>query len=150
MFIKRIMLVAGLSVLLAACSTGRVNNSNDHYVTGTPTQMGVHYLLGRGVPQDDKKAFYYFSQADNDPFAQNELGYLYAAGKGTDQDYSKAFYYYNKAAEHGLASAQYNLGLLYWRGLGTEQNKALAHEWFQKSANQGFEPAKRALKKYEN
>lgn len=148
MFIKRIMLVAGLSVLLAACSTGRVTNTNDHYVQGTPTQMGVRYLLGRGVPQDDHKAFTYFSQAGDDALAQNELAYMYATGKGTDQDYKKAFSYYKMAAEQGLSSAQYSLGLFYWRGLGTEQNKTLALEWFTKSAEQGFEPAKRALKKY--
>lgn len=148
MFVKKLITVCGLSILLAACSTGRINNSNDHYVKGTPSQMGVQYLLGRGVPQDDAKAFYYFSQADNEPAAQNELAYLYAAGKGTDQNYNKAFYYYKKAAEHGLASAQYSLGLFYMRGLGTEPNKTLALEWFKKSADQGFEPAKRAVKKY--
>jgi TPR repeat protein len=149
MFINKIIIAAGLSVLLTACSTGKVNNSPPNpYAEGTPTQLGERYLLGRGVPQDDSKAFYYFSQADNDPRAQNELAYMYAAGKGTTQNYNKAFYYYKKAAEQGVASAQYNLGLLYWRGLGTEQNKALALEWFTKSADQGFEPAKRALKKY--
>ena len=148
MFYKKIMIVAGLSILLSACSTGRMNSVNDHYVQGTPEQMGTRYLLGRGVQQDDSKAFYYFNQADNEPAAQNELGYLYATGKGTEQNYKKAFYYYKKAAEHGIASAQYSVGLFYLRGLGTEQNQTLALEWFKKSADQGFEPAQHALKKY--
>ncbi len=150
MFIKRIMLVAGLSLLLAACSTGRVPNANDAYLKGTPSQMGERYLLGRGVPQDDAKAFQYFSQADDDPYAQNELAYMYATGKGTPQNYNKAFYYYKAAANHGLASAQYSLGLCYLHGLGTTPDKILALSWFKKSADQGFEPAKRALKKYES
>jgi len=147
--IKKLIIVAGLSVLLSACSTGRFNHSNDYYLHGTPTQMGVRYLLGRGVPQDDQKAFYYFSQAEDNPFAQNELAYMYATGKGTEQDYQKAFSFYQKAANHGLSSAQYSLGLFYVRGLGTQPSQALAIEWFKKSAAQGFEPAKRALKKYD-
>jgi uncharacterized protein len=147
---KNVIIILGLSMLLAACSTGRVGSSNDYYMHGTPTQMGVRYLLGRGVPQDDAKAFYYFSQAEDDPFAQNELAYMYATGKGTLKNYDKAFEFYQKAAEHGLAGAQYNLGLFYLRGLGTDANKPLAMEWFKKSAEHGFEPAKRALKKYEN
>lgn len=148
--IKKLIIVAALSVLLVACSTGRmVNDANNPYLKGTPVQMGERYLLGRGVPQNDKRAFYYFSQAEDDPFAQNELAYMYATGKGTEQNYAKAFSFYQKAANHGLSSAQYSLGLFYLRGLGTEPNKALAIEWFKKSAAQGFEPAKRALKKYD-
>jgi TPR repeat protein len=146
MSIKKILMVTGLSVLLVACSTGRLGGYASNQGE-TATDMGVKHLLGRGVPRNDAKAFYYFSQAaqDDDPFAQNELAYMYAAGKGTKRDYGKAFTYYQLAAEHHLASAQYNLGLLYWNGLGVGQNKIVAREWFQRSASQGFLPAKKML-----
>jgi TPR repeat protein len=148
MFIRRALLLLGLSLLFTACSTSKNDGSSSSYFNdSSPKSMGIRYLLGRGVPQDDKQAFYYFSKAANqgDPFAQNELAYMYAAGKGTTRDNEQAFIWYKKAAGHGLASAQYNLGLLYLRGMGTAQNKALANEWFHKSADHGFEPAKAAL-----
>jgi hypothetical protein len=157
MSIKKLLLCAhvgfvGLCVLFAGCSTGRYSGEGLLSLNGseTTTDKGVSYLLGRGVPHDDTKAFYYFNRAanDDDPFAQNEVAYLYAAGKGTPRDYGKALFWYTKAANHGLASAQYNLGLLYVHGLGTPPNKALAIEWFQKSAAHGFEPARQALTQY--
>lgn len=145
MSIKKLLFLMGFCVLLTGCAT---TGSSDEVRPGeTATETGTRFLLGRGVRQDDAKAFYYFSKAasDGDPFAQNEVAYMYAAGKGTEQDYAKAIKYYQQAANHGLASAQYNLGLLYLHGLGTPPNEALAMEWFRKSASLGFEPAKLAL-----
>ena len=59
----------------------------------------------------------------------------------------KAFEWYQKAANHGLASAQYNLGLFYLHGLGTQPNREMAIQWFKKAAAHGFEPAKLALER---
>lgn len=142
MSIKRLIVLIGLCGLFAGCSTGRYD-----MMRGTSANMGVRYLLGRGVPQSDTKAFNYFhSQARNDdPFAQNELAYLYAAGKGTTRDYSKAFIWYQKAANHGLESAEFNLSLMYMNGLGTPKNKVLGMQWLEKAASHGFEPAQAKL-----
>lgn len=150
MSIKKIVLLVGLSVLFAGCSTGGYNGMAN-MGPATTSDMGMRYLLGRGVAQNNAKAFSYFKQAadnENDPFAQNELGYMYAAGKGTSRDYGQAIYYYTKAANHGLASAQYNLGLLYMHGMGTPRNKEEGLKWIRKAAAHGFEPAKHALEKY--
>lgn len=147
---KKLIIVLGLSVLFTGCTTGRYATGNlpgSHFSDTGATSMGVRYLMGRGVPQNNEKAFGYFNKAakNDDPFAQNELAYMYAAGKGTTRDNEKAFYWYQKAADHGLASAQYNLGLLYQKGIGTPKNPALATKWFKESAAHGFEPARRAL-----
>lgn len=146
MSFKKLILLTGLCVLFAGCSTGRYGSAG-MTASGTPTEMGTRYLLGRGVQQNDEKAFYYFNQAaqEDDAFAQNEVAYMYAAGKGTAKDYTKAFEFYEKAANHGLASAQYNLGFMYLHGLGTQANKEQAMIWFRKSAAHGFEPAQMAL-----
>lgn len=149
MTLRTLVLLLGLSFLLAGCSTDKFygDNASSLYTDNSPKSTGVRYLLGRGVPQNNEKAFYYFSQAANqdDAFAQNELAYMYAAGKGTQRNNSKALIWYKKAAQHGLASAQYNVGLMYLHGMGTAPNKALAMEWFQKAAAHGFEPARVAL-----
>jgi hypothetical protein len=144
----RTLISVGLSVLLVACSTGRLGQLQS---TGNPTSdRGVNYLLGRGVAQDDAKAFYYFQKAANedDAFAQNEVAYMYAAGKGTKKNYAKAFMYYQKAANHGLATAQYSLAIMYLQGLGTERDQEKGLMWLKRSASAGFEPAQIALKKY--
>jgi TPR repeat protein len=141
----------GLSVLFAGCSTNNyLPATSSAYGDNSPTSTGVRYLLGRGVPQDNKQAFYYFNQAakQGDLFAENEIAYMYAAGKGTSRNYEKSFYWYKKAAGHGLSSAEYNLGLLYLHGLGTAPDKTQAIEWFKKSAAHGFEPARIALTRY--
>lgn len=143
MSIKKITMLIGLCVLFSACSTEMYSTklpSDGNYIA---TNKGVRYLLGRGVPQNNEKAFAYFREgaSEGDPLAQNELAFLYAAGKGTTQDYRQAFIWYQKAAQQGLASAQYNLGLLYLYGLGTTRNQALAIHWFQKASGHGFMPA---------
>jgi len=146
----KILVFIGLSMLLAACSTNNYLASNSPaYSDNNPRNVGVRYLLGRGVKQDDEKAFYYFNKAANqgDALAQNEVAYLHAAGKGTPRNSEQAFQWYKKAADQGLASAQYSLGLMYLRGVGTNQDKTLALSWFKKSAEHGFEPAQFALQK---
>jgi len=151
MRIKRLIACIGMAFLVTSCTTDKFgNNFFGFNRTSTMTDKGVQYLLGRGVPKDNEKALYYFSEAaeQGDPLAQNELGFMYAAGKGTPRDYKKAYYYYDLAAKHGLASAQYNLGLFCLHGYGVPVNKAQALEWFKLSANAGFEPAKVALARY--
>jgi TPR repeat protein len=147
MSIKKIIILIGLSVLFAGCSTGSYYGSNWMGTSADNSKMGQRYLFGQGAMQNDQKAFYYFSKAakEDNAFAQNELAYMYAAGKGTPRDNGKAFYWYKKAAGHGLASAQYNLGILYYYGVGTAEDKTLAQKWFQKSAAHGFVPAKQRL-----
>lgn len=146
----KILLTLLFTLFLSACATNNeMASGSGSTTTLNDEQQGVRYLLGRGVKQNDDKAFYYFKRAaqDENPFAQNELAYLYFSGRGTTQSYVDAFYWYQKAAEHGLSSAQYNLAVLYDRGVGTDQDKALARQWYQKAAANGFTPAKIALTK---
>ncbi len=151
MTIKRLIAFIGMILLVTSCSTDKYGNTFYGFGrSNSMTDMGVKYLLGRGVPKDNEKAFYYFTQAaeQGDPLAENELGYMYAAGKGTPRNYEKAFFHYQVAARHGLASAQYSLGFLYLNGLGTPRDKAKAIEMFTESSKAGFEPARIALTRY--
>jgi len=150
---KKILSLIGICIFITGCVSNISNTyeGNTGYMQAdqpeAPEHLGMRYLLGRGVPKDDNKAFENFLIAANedDALAQNQVAYMYAAGQGTTQNYEKAFEYYQKAANHGLASAQYNLGLLYEHGLGAAPNKAVACSFFQKAAANGFEPAKRKL-----
>ena len=53
------------------------------------------------------------------------------------QDYAEARNWYLKAAEQGVANAQYNLGILYDNGQGVPQDYAEARSWYLKAAEQG-------------
>ena len=44
---------------------------------------------------------------------------------------------YHKAAEQGIAEAQYNLGVMYRNGRGVGQSDATAMKWYRKAAEQG-------------
>ena len=53
-------------------------------------------------------------------------------------DEAKAVEWYRKAAEQGLAEAQYNLGVMYLNGTGVAKDEAKAVEWYRKAAEQGL------------
>ena len=63
------------------------------------------------------------------------------------QDYAEAVKWYRKAAEQGIAEAQYNLGVMYANGEGVPRDQAKAVEWLQKAAKQGLAKAQEALRR---
>lgn len=154
MIINRLLFLAGLSILFAGCSTGtftsgqQIDRNLYSYAGDSTAKQGVHYLFGRGVAQNDEKAFYYFEKGAKagDKYAMNEVAYLYAAGKGTQQNDKQALFWYEKAARAGLVGAQFNVGLMYYHGMGTKVDKPIALQWIKKSAKRGFEPAENFLK----
>ena len=63
---------------------------------------------------------------------------MYADGKGVKQDHKEAVTSYRKAAEQGVANAQFNLGTMYSKGQGVKQDYTKAVTWYRKSAEQGY------------
>ena len=45
--------------------------------------------------------------------------------------------WYRKAAEQGIAKAQFNLGVMYFEGRGVQQDDTEAVAWYRKAAEQG-------------
>jgi len=103
--------------------------------------LGVMYVQGQGVRQDDKQAVHWYRKAAEQGVAeaQYNLGLMYAKGQGVRQDDTQVVQWYRKAAEQGLAEAQYNLGLMYYHGRGIRQNHNLAKEWFGKACQNGLQ-----------
>ena len=75
------------------------------------------------------------------------MGVCYNYGFGVTQDMQKAVEWYTKAAEQGLAAAQYNLGVFYEKGYCVEKDLQKAIEWYTKAAEQGDEDAQEALER---
>lgn len=61
------------------------------------------------------------------------------------QDNKEAVKWYRKAAEQGLAKAQYNIGVAYKRGNGVGQDSKEALNWFRRAAEQGDVRAQNSL-----
>jgi TPR repeat protein len=57
------------------------------------------------------------------------------------RDYAEAVAWYRKAADKGLATAQYNLGVAYANGDGVLQDDAEAARWYRLAADQGYPAA---------
>jgi uncharacterized protein len=53
--------------------------------------------------------------------------------------------WYRKAADQGIANAQYNLGVFYANGHGVPQDYVEAVKWYRKAADQGFAMAETNL-----
>jgi len=73
---------------------------------------------------------------------QHRLALMYKLGQCRDgvliqQDLGQAAWWYRKAAEQGLAVAQFSLGAMYFNGEGVPHDDEQAVAWFRKAADQG-------------
>lgn len=98
-------------------------------------RLGYCYDKGRGVKEDDKKAFSWYSKsaAQGHAKAQYQLGRCYKKAEGTAQDYAKAVEWFTKAAKQDNADAQYALGKCYLKGQGVTADKEKARSWLRKA-----------------
>jgi hypothetical protein len=62
---------------------------------------------------------------------------MFDKGRGVAQSDVEAARWYRKAADQGLALAQYNLGLMFEQGRGVAQSDVQAARWYRKAADQG-------------
>ena len=73
---------------------------------------------------------------------QHNLGRIYEQGREVEYDDIRAVQRYYKAAEMGIADAQYKLGLMYEQGRGgLPISKVLAGLWYRRAARQGHADA---------
>jgi len=108
-------------------------------IAGDPeaqNKVGWMNMLGNGVPQNSKKAFFWFhkSAEQGHPKSQFKLGFMYCSDNispydGVPEDDEKAIYWLTKAAEQGHASA-----IVWLRQLFDISSQI---EWVIKSAKQG-------------
>ena len=96
------------------------------------TALGIMYIAGVGVNQNDAKGFKYIQDAANKshPKAQYTLGAIYYLGAGIDVDFNKAFNWISLSAEQGYLDAQHNLAQMYETGEGVSQDFKKAYEYY--------------------
>ena len=138
--------------------------------------LGDFYARGVGLPQDNEKAETHFRVAAElgDTGAQYHLGHLYySAGLNSPrrnkwsselrqnssgsvmpgqvliplQEYTEAAEWYSKAAEQGLAQAQYELAELCAKGQGVPEDQIKAAKLLRRAAERGYPKAQYKLAK---
>ncbi len=81
-----------------------------------------------------------------DPLAQLRMAVGHALGEfGLEKDDARANFWYRRAADQGLAMAQFLLGTRYARGLGVEQDHDQAFHWYRLAADQKLPKAQLLL-----
>ena len=92
----RLLPPAGVTELRARAEAG---------VPGAQFNLGVMYAKGRGVPQDEAAAVYWYRLAAGQGLAEAQfnLGGMYAEGRGVSQDGAVAARWYRLAAAQGYA-----------------------------------------------
>jgi hypothetical protein len=115
--------------------------------------VGVRYLFGKGVEQDDEKAIMWLGEkyrADNGKFDCHEFGQQVYF----DEKYDIAVPVLTRAIEVDTDTFKsdafmscYYLGECYQNGNGIPVNIEKARYFYQKSADLGWDDAKKALKK---
>jgi len=98
-------------------------------------RLGMCYDKGKGVAEDDKQAFYWYSKSAAQEYAkaQYQVGKCYKNGEGTEKDRKKAVTWFTRAAKQGNADAQYALGKSYLKGKGIDADESKAKSWLQKA-----------------
>ena len=114
----------------------RLANEGDNSAMNS---LGILYLQGRGVPQDDKKAVEWLlkaAEAGNSD-AMLILGALYSKGRGVPQDDAKAVEWFWKAVEAGNSDAMVGLASLYFMGDKVPKDNVKAVKLMQRALDAG-------------
>lgn len=106
-------------------------------------QLGEHYKIGRGLPQDLALARTWYERAANggNVLAMHKVGVMAARGQGGPVDAEEAIAWFEKAANLGLGDSQYNLGSIFHPGgdiaTAAYQDAAQAYYWYSLAARKG-------------
>lgn len=105
--------------------------------------LAHHYFSSNvGIWREKSVRLYHIAAEKGNPFAFASLGYCYYEGIGVNKDLSKSIEYYEKAANRGIAVAQYSLGKIF---LSEKKDYELAFKWFTKADENEFIGAKTKL-----
>jgi len=106
---------------------------------GAMNNIGVRFVRGHGVPQDDAQAVLWYQRAarGGDRWAMSNLGWMHANGRGVPEDLSEAAAWYRKSADLGHATAARRLGLMHEYGRGVELDLERAVSLYRMAAEAG-------------
>ena len=106
--------------------------------------LGVIYINGYGVPEDDKEAvkWYRLAAEQGHAIAQNTLGTRYEKGEGVIINYTEAARLFNLSARQGNKYGMYNLARMYSSQIGYKSDNIYAYMWFNLADEAGHSAGK--------
>lgn len=102
--------------------------------------LAEHYYVWEGDFGKAKRLYGLCAESGN-PHAMRSLAQIYEK----EMDGEKCIFWLQKAAEQGVAYAQYSLGMHYFSGKFLECDYKMAKYWLEKSSIQGYPKAAGAL-----
>ncbi len=125
-------------------------NAERKAVAGDPVaqhEIGIRYLIGRGVQADTAKGAYWISKAaaQNLVPARFNLGILCYNGWGVPWNPFESYRQFLWCAEHDMPEAEFTIGQFYTQNLIVPADMDKAVEWIEKAARAGYAPAEKAL-----
>lgn len=107
--------------------------------------LGHCYEVGDIVPQEPNLSIHYYTMAALGGHAELMLAmcawYLVGSEPYLPKDDDEAFEWAKRAAQCGLAKAQFAVANFYDKGIGCMKNTAEAQDWYRKAAENGEEKA---------
>jgi len=115
-------------------------------------ELGLRYLLGKGVKADTAKGAYWIGEAAKQSLvaARFNLGILQYNAIGVPWNPFDAYENFVYCAEKGMVEAEYLVGILHTENLIVPRNLDSAVRWIRAAADSGYEPAQRALAEVES
>lgn len=107
---------------------------------GCINSLGLAYLYGEGVPENDAKAIELFTQGyqQNDAYSTYNLARCYHSGWGCTKDRAKAFELFTIAGKQNVMGAQSFLAQYYDEGLGgVPVDHVQSRKWAEKAVSNG-------------
>ncbi len=111
--------------------------------TKSEYNLGLMYLSGDGVKQNNSEALKWFTLSANGGFAeaQYRLGVIYFRNDIVPIDYAEAVKWYRAAASQGHVKSQLDMGIIYYSGAVVDQDYAEAIKWYKLAASKGLTEA---------
>lgn len=113
-------------------------------------RLGEAYEYGQlTCPKDPALSIHFYTGAAERGHALSQMAlcawYMVGVPNVLDKDEAEAYEWAKKAAEQGLAKAQYTLGYFTEMGIGCRRDPLEANVWYVRAADQGEERAKHRI-----
>ena len=113
-------------------------------------ELGLRYIVGRGVERDTAKAAYWFQKASEQGLTAStfNLAILAFHGWGTPWNPFESYRLVKECADAEMPEAEFFLGEMLTEDLTVPRDWQKAYDWVKKSADADYEPAKKALPEF--
>ncbi|KAJ9615271.1 Chitin synthase 4 [Cladophialophora chaetospira] len=113
-------------------------------------RLGEAYEYGQlNCPKDPALSIHFYTGAAERGHAQSQMAlcawYMCGVPNVLDKDEAEAYEWAQKAADQGLAKAQYTVGYFTEMGIGCRRDPLEANVWYVRAADQGEERAKHRI-----